>query len=80
MPLTQNRIPGTALDAKVILDRIRFHLRYSIGVRKESATPYALFKAFALAVRQELLDLHHSTEERYKASQTKRVYYLSWSF
>ncbi|MCL4784280.1 MAG: glycogen/starch/alpha-glucan phosphorylase [Bryobacterales bacterium] len=80
MPLTQNRIPGTALDAKVILDRIRFHLRYSIGVRKESATPYALFKAFALAVRQELLDLHHSTEERYKASQTKRVYYLSLEF
>ncbi len=80
MPLTQNRIPGTALDAKVILERIRFHLRYSIGVRKESATPYALFKAFALAVRQELLDLHHATEERYKASQTKRVYYLSLEF
>ena len=80
MPVTQNRIPGTALDSKTILERIRFHLRYSIGVRKEDATPYALFKAFALAVRQELLDLHHATQERYRESQTKRVYYLSLEF
>lgn len=80
MPLTQNTIPGNALDAKTILDRIRFHLRYSIGVRKEAATPYALFKAFALAVRQELLDLQHETEERYRESEAKRVYYLSLEF
>lgn len=80
MPPTQKTIPGTTLDAKTILERIRFHLRYSIGVRKEAATPYALFKAFALAVRQELLDLHHATEERYRESQTKRIYYLSLEF
>jgi starch phosphorylase len=80
MALTQTPIPGGAIDAKVILERIRFHLRYSIGVRKEAATPYDLFKAFALAVRQELLDLHYETEARYQQSQTKRVYYLSMEF
>jgi starch phosphorylase len=80
MSATQTPIPGDALHPNAVLERIRYHLRYSIGVRRESATAYDLFKAFALAVRQDLLDRYYDTEARNRAASAKRVYYLSMEF
>ena len=80
MPSAITPIPGAALDPTAVIERVRHHLRYSIGVRRENATAYDLFKAFALAVRQELLDGYYETEAKNRENRAKRVYYLSMEF
>ena len=39
-----------------------------------------LFRAVALAVRDQLVDRMLATEERYRQAQAKRLYYLSIEF
>lgn len=80
MSVVPTPIPGEAVNPGAVLERVRYHLRYSIGVRRENATAYDLFKAFALAVRQELLDRYYETEARNREAKAKRVYYLSMEF
>ncbi len=80
MSATQTPATGDSINPTAALERIRYHLRYSIGVRRETATAYDLFKAFALAVRQDLLDGYYETEARNRAASAKRVYYLSMEF
>jgi glycogen phosphorylase len=80
MSTIQSPRSAHALEPKAVLERIRYHLRYSLGVRRENATGYDLFKAFALAVRQDLLDRYYETEESNRKQRAKRVYYLSMEF
>lgn len=80
MPNAQTPAPGTEINPTAVFERVRHHLRYSLGVRRENATGYDLFKAFALAVRQELLDRYYETEARNRETRAKRVYYLSMEF
>jgi len=80
MPNIENLIPGSDINPTAVLERTRYHLRYSIGIRRETATGYDLFKAFGLAVRQELLDRYYETEASNREARAKRVYYLSMEF
>jgi starch phosphorylase len=70
----------TPLNPQALFERARHHLRYSLGVRRERATPADLSKAFALAVREDLIDGMFATEEGYRARSAKRVYYLSMEY
>jgi starch phosphorylase len=55
-------------------------LRYAHGKRWPDATPRDLFDAVGLALREHLSDRMLATEERYRAADAKRVYYLSVEF
>jgi len=68
------------VSPQVLLERARRHLRYSLGVRRERATPADLSNAFSLALRDDLIDGMFATEERHRAQGTKRVCYLSMEF
>jgi starch phosphorylase len=59
---------------------VQRHLRYAHGKRWQDATPRDLFDAVGLALREHLIDRMLATEERYRAADAKRVYYLSVEF
>lgn len=59
------------------LKRIEFHLRYSLGLKSDRASPDEIFHALVLSIRQDLTDRMLATEERYSRADAKRVYYLS---
>ena len=59
---------------------IRHHVRYSLGKEWQSLSGPELFRAVALAVRDQLVDRMLATEERYRQAQAKRMYYLSIEF
>jgi len=74
--------PSRALSLEVskIATDIQHHLRYTLGRRVESATPYEMFRALALAIRPRLVDGLISTADRYERHDAKRLYYLSMEF
>jgi len=59
---------------------IRHHVRYSLGKEWQHLSGPELFRAVALAVRDQLVDRMLATEERYRQAQAKRLYYLSIEF
>ncbi len=58
-------------------NRMLHELRYSVGKRRENASPDDLFRSVALAARRTLLDGMMATEERYEQRNPKRIYYIS---
>jgi starch phosphorylase len=69
-----------AIDPQMLSQRARFHLRYSLGVRQDGASAADLSRAFALAVREPLIDGLFASEKARRALDSKRVYYLSMEF
>jgi len=59
---------------------VRRSLRYTLGKRWQDASPRDLFVAVALATREQLIERMLATEERYRAADAKRLYYLSVEF
>jgi starch phosphorylase len=59
---------------------IRQHVRYSLGKRWEQLSSHDLFMAIALTVRDWMVDSMLATEDRYKKSDAKRLYYLSMEY
>jgi starch phosphorylase len=56
------------------------HLKYSLGKTRETCSQRELFLAVVLAVRDCLVDRMLETEEYYRKTESKRVYYLSMEF
>jgi starch phosphorylase len=56
------------------------HIRYSLGESRIDLTPEAMLRPLALAVRDKLIDGMLETEERYRTTGAKRLYYLSMEF
>jgi len=71
--------PGEAAVA-ALQAAIRHHVRYSLGKEWQHLSGPELFRAVALAVRDQLMDRMLATEERYRQAQAKRLYYLSIEF
>lgn len=59
---------------------ILHHLTYSLGTTRQLATEQDFYTATALAIREPIIDLMQSTEDRYLANNAKRMYYLSMEF
>ena len=59
---------------------VQRNLRYSLGKRWQDAAPRDLFLAVSLALREPLIEQMLATEERYRAADAKRLYYLSVEF
>ena len=69
-----------SLEVSQLVTDIQHHLRYSLGRRVQSATPYEMFRALALAIRPRLVDGLIATADRYERHDAKRLYYLSLEF
>jgi glycogen phosphorylase len=59
---------------------VQHNLRYVLGKRWQDASPRELWNAVSLAVREPLVEQMLATEERYRAADAKRLYYLSLEF
>ncbi len=56
------------------------YIKYTLGKKFEYATKFDLMNAVSVAVRHFLMDIRFETNERYKACDPKRLYYLSMEF
>ncbi len=59
---------------------IRRYARYSLGADWHDLSGYEAFMTVALAVRDQMIDRHMDTEQRFKEQDAKRLYYLSMEF
>jgi glycogen phosphorylase len=78
MSATANRPPTNVRS--FLEDSINYHIRYSLGKERRYLTPRDIFRAVALAVRDQLVDKMLETEQRYERADAKRLYYLSIEF
>src|SRR4051812_46344081 len=63
-----------------IVEGIESQLRYTLGQRRDEASPYELFRALGLVVREHLIDGYFETQKRFVEEDPKAVYYLSLEF
>src|SRR5260370_16467200 len=75
-----NAAPVLSLEVSQIATAIQHHLRYTLGRRVQTATPYELFRALTLGIRPRLIDGLIGTADRYERQDAKRLYYLSMEF
>ena len=70
----------TAERSACLQEALNKHARYSLARRWEEMNRRDVFLTTALAVRDYLIDGMMETEERYRLSDAKRLYYLSMEF
>lgn len=71
--------PGFS-SADELWQAILKHIRYTLGQSRVDLNPRGILWPLALAIRDRLIDGMLETEERYRASGAKRLYYLSMEF
>ena len=78
--MSPQQIPPMKNDEKALLQSIGHHLRYSLSKEWEDKNGHDLFVALALAVRDRLVERMLATEQKFRRSDAKRLYYLSMEF
>ena len=68
------------MSVEGLKDDFSWHLRYSLAKGDTRATERDEYTAFAMAVRDRLVERWISTQEEYARQNTKRVYYMSLEF
>jgi starch phosphorylase len=64
----------------VFIENLQRYARYTLGNGGKRLSNRELFDATSLAIREHLIDGMIRTEENYKRSDAKRLYYLSMEF
>lgn len=67
-------------NVSALQESIQRHARYSLGKNWRDLSVPDRFNAVALAVRDQMVDRMLETEERYRQSDSKRLYYISIEF
>ena len=70
------QLPGSAQ----LRSSVQHHLNYSLGLNAAGLRPREAFRAVALAVRDLMTERFFASDEAYRASDSKRLYYLSLEF
>ena len=71
--------PGFS-SADELWQEILKHIRYTLGQSRVDLSPKAMLRPLGLAIRDRLIDGMLETEERYRTTGAKRLYYLSMEF
>jgi starch phosphorylase len=74
------RRPALSPHAEHLRDRVAHSIRYILGTSLEECSSTDLFRTFAWALRERLVDGMHESEARYRKAGAKRLYYLSAEF
>src|SRR5437899_11490838 len=56
------------------------HIRYTLGQSRVDLSPKGMLRPLALAIRDRLIDGMLETEDRYRTTGAKRLYYLCMEF
>jgi len=78
--MTDSNEPSQVKPADVLREAIARHIRYTLVRREHNLAPSELLTPVSLAVRDQLVDRMLQTEQRYRAVDAKRLYYLSMEF
>lgn len=68
------------LNAENLSERIRQHLKYSMGKRISGASLEDIYYSLGLSIRELIIDKLFQTEELYDKNDAKRIYYLSLEY
>ena len=71
---------AVAAGVPELQEAIQKHARYSLAKKWEDLSERDVFLATSMATRDFLIDGMFATEQRYRAAQAKRLYYLSMEF
>ncbi|MBV9145798.1 MAG: glycogen/starch/alpha-glucan phosphorylase [Acidobacteria bacterium] len=71
--------PGFSSSEELWLAILK-HIRYSLGQSRVDLSARGILRPLALAIRDRLIDGMLETEERYRTTGAKRLYYLSMEF
>src|SRR3954467_7390978 len=71
--------PGFS-SPKELWQAVLKHIRYTLGQSRVDLSPRGMLRPLALAIRDRLIDGMLETEERYRTTGAKRLYYLSMEF
>ena len=77
---TKRKDRRVEMSVEGLKDDFAWHLRYTLAKGDTRATERDEYTAFAIAVRDRLVERWISTQEEYSRQNTKRVYYLSLEF
>ena len=77
---TKRKDRRVEMSVEGLKDDFAWHLRYTLAKGDMRATERDEYTAFAIAVRDRLVERWISTQEEYSRQNTKRVYYLSLEF
>ena len=78
--MTDSNETSQVKPADVLREAIARHIRYTLVRREHNLAPSELQIPVSLAVRDQLVDRMLQTEQRYRAVDAKRLYYLSMEF
>jgi glycogen phosphorylase len=78
--MTDSTETSQVKPADVLREAIARHIRYTLVRREHNLAPSELLTPVSLAVRDQLVDRMLQTEQRYRAIDAKRLYYLSMEF
>lgn len=68
------------MSVEALKEDFKWHLRYSLAKGDTRATDRDEYAAFAMAVRDRIVERWINTQEEYDRQNTKRVYYMSLEF
>jgi starch phosphorylase len=71
--------PGFSSSEELWLAILK-HIRYTLGQSRVDLSARGILRPLALAIRDRLIDGMLETEERYRTTGAKRLYYLSMEF
>lgn len=75
-----NRPAQDTTKVEALREAISRHIRYTLAREEKDLSAADLLKPVALAVRDRLVDGMLETEQRFRAADAKRLYYLSMEF
>jgi len=68
------------MDAESLKKSFLYHMEYSLGKDRYSATPQDSYSSLSLTTRDRLIERWITTQQTYHKKHAKRVYYLSLEF
>ncbi len=79
-PKRRSRVRRVEMSVDSLKQDFERHLRYTLAKTEDNATERDQYTAFALCVRDRIVERWIETQGKYRSDNVKRVYYLSLEF
>lgn len=68
------------IDERSLIKSIVYQLEYSVGKYIHNITEQDIYLALGYTIRDILVDRYNSTQQKFRATSAKRIYYMSMEF
>ena len=73
-------LPTLKMDADTLREDVRRHFNHTLGCDIHSKSPYHLYEALVITLRDRLMERWRNTHYSYREHDCKRAYYLSLEY